>query len=188
MTGNNSKLGFTLAEILVTVGIFAITVIISSGIFINVNNLQQQAASMERLQNEGRYVLEKIGKEIRGRELDYSQLVFSSTGLVDSLVFKKDEFGEVLELDFNKNSKSILFTLDGEMGRNSAQLNSSDVLVDKALFLVNPQDDPYSLFSTSTPFAQPRVTILLSLKNKNMPERYQRSLDLQTTFSSKVYR
>lgn len=193
MIGNNFKTlkarpGFSLAEMLVSVGVFALAVMLSSAVFLNVNGLQQQTAGMERLQNDGRYVLERLGKEIRGRELDYSRLFFSAGGVSSRLVFKKDEYDEILEIFFDEQEKKLFFSLDGPDGFRQAQINSDDVIVAGASFIVTPQNDPFDWFATSTPSAQPRVTILLQLQNKVIGEKYRRQLNLQTTFSSKVYR
>lgn len=189
MIGNNSKTaisaenskrpaaGFTLVEVLVTIGIFAITLVIVSGIFININNLQQQTAAFERLQNDGRYVLEKIGKEIRGRELDYGSMDLSGGGVASELVFKPDEYGQVLSIAFNETGQSLLFDLAGQ----SADINSNDVIIEKAAFIVMPATDPYVT-------EQPRVMVSLVLKNRDLPAAKQKTLRLQTTFSSKTYR
>ena len=182
--------GFTLAEMLVTVGVFAITMTVSSSIFINVNNLQQQTANMAKLQNEGRYILEKISKEIRGRELDYAQINLDSvTGLTDTLVFKPDEFGETYTVYYNTNNKSInVQTYTEVAGIKTAILSSEEITVDKMQFRISPTTDPYDISVSSSPLEQSRVTIMMEIKNANTMERYQKKLLLQTTISSKNYR
>ncbi|MFA6526036.1 MAG: prepilin-type N-terminal cleavage/methylation domain-containing protein [Candidatus Buchananbacteria bacterium] len=184
--------GFTLAEMLVTVGIFAITMAISSSIFINVNNLQQQTASMAKLQNEGRYVMEKMSKEIRGRELDYDAMAADlnvTTGVTKKLVFKTDEFGDAYEIYFDTDRIKVKISNVSEV--KIADLTAFEIIVDNLEFIVSPAQDPYEAFSLipSAPiFEQPRVTIMLVIKNRNVPEKYKRTLLLQTTISSKVYR
>lgn len=184
----NSKRGFTLAEMLVTVGVFAITMAISSSIFINVNNLQLQTANMSKLQNEGRYVLEKIGKEIRGRELDYSQLSLLD-GFTDRLVFKPDEFGQTYRIYFNYDGQAVMIETSDADGLKNAQLSSSEVSVDKMQFRVSPLKDPYDVLAVDdTPLEQSRVTIIMTLKNIATMEKFRKTLFLQTTISSKNYR
>jgi prepilin-type N-terminal cleavage/methylation domain-containing protein len=171
---NNS--GFTLVEMLVTVGVFAITVAVSSVVFLNVNNLQQQTANLASLQNEGRYILEKMAKEIRSRELDYVETNPDEFGLTSALVFKPDESMDVISIGFDSGSQLIRLYQNGQSG----PINSDQVSVESAKFLVTP--------TLSLPEQQSRVTILLVLKNKNVQTRYQKTLTLQTTISSRVYR
>lgn len=184
-----NKLGFTLIEVLVTVAVFVITMTVSSSIFINVNNLQQQTANMAKLQNEGRYVMEKMSKEIRGRELDYDAMntaINNTTGETDTLIFKPDEFGEIYEIFFDLASNSIKIKINNS--DQGVELNSSEITVEKMQFIITPISDPYADSADITLAAQPRVTIMIVIKNKNVPEKYQKTLHLQTTISSKIYR
>lgn len=190
MIGNNLKnnqRGFSLAEMLVTVGVFTIALVIISAVFVNINKLQQNTANLEQLQNEGRYVMEKISKEIRGRELDYSALSIND-GVSQSLVFKEDEYGEVLSIEFDNSNKSIKIASAKDEQSIVNDLSSDSVIVEDAKFFLSPASDPYSVLATSTLQIHPRVTIFLKLKNKEKNPEYQKQLNLQTTISSKVYR
>ena len=174
---------------LMAVAVFAIVMSVSSSIFINVNSLQQQTANMAGLQNEGRYVLEKISKEIRGRELDYSQTIISATGMAEILVFKKDEFGQAYKIYFDPAGQAVMIeTDDGVNGASIAPLNSSGVAVTKLIFKISPSSDPYDVSVAAPPLEQPRVTILMQIMNRNVPDKYIKTLLLQTTISSKVYK
>lgn len=179
----NSR-GFTLVEMLVTVGVFAIVSVVTSSIFINVNNLQQQTGNLQRLQNEGRYLLEKMAKEIRGRELSYGSVGFANGGLTSSLDFKVDELGDSMSIRFDNENKKILISVN----EVEETLNSDQVEIKDLKFKVSPQSDPYSQAATSSEAMQPRVTIYMKISNKGVPERYLKNLELQTTISSKVYK
>ncbi len=181
--------GFSLAEMLVAVGIFTIAILVSSSVFINVNSLQQQTANMAKLQNEGRYLMEKMGKEIRGRELDYGQTILSSAGLADALVFKPDEYGETYKLFFDSVSQSIkIETKNSDTVARDAALSKDEIIVENLFFKVAPLVDPYSVLeSVNPPLEQPRVTIVMTIKNRGVIERFQKTLHLQTTVSSKIY-
>jgi len=176
--------GFTLIEMLITIGVFAIVLMVVSSIFININNLQQNTGNLQRLQNEGRYILEKIAKEVRSRELDYQSMNFSSGGLTEQLNFKPDELGDSMSIVFNKDTNNIFITVNNV----SETLNSYSVKIENLQFRVFPDYDPFSLMSTSSEVFQPRVTIYLKLSNKNVPEKYLKNLELQTTISSKIYK
>jgi prepilin-type N-terminal cleavage/methylation domain-containing protein len=186
MIGNNlikNNQGFSLVEMLVTVGVFSITLVVVSAVFININKLQQNTANLEKLQNEGRYVVEKIAKEIRGREIDYGSLILSEEGLTDILVFKEDEFGEVLSIQFDSSGEVLKIANGAEV----ANLSSDDVVVESAKFFLSPINDPYDLSVSSIPQGHPRVMMLLKIKNKDVSLEYEKHLNLQTTISSKIY-
>ncbi len=188
MIGNNQwrqQRGFTLAEMIVTVGVFAIALSIASVVILSVNKLQQNTANLEKLQNEGRYLMEKMAKEVRGRALDYSQLSSDLDGVASTLVFKQDELGETLAISYLPDDQAIRLTSAQDGRTNSANLNSEEVLVTSAKFIVNPLLDPAT---ESTPLEQPRVTILLTLKNRDGRAEFQKQLTLQTTISSNIYR
>ena len=184
MKTTKDQKGFTLAEVLVTVGIFAIVSMVSSSIFINVNNLQQQSGNLQRLQNEGRYLLEKIAKEIRGRELDYRSTILFEGGMTQELIDKEDEFGEVMNIVFDGSNQAINLGINGLV----EQLNSDQVIIESLQFRVNPTSDPYDASGEVISSFQPRVTVYLRIKNKEVPEKYLKKLNLQTTISSKVYK
>lgn len=189
MAINLDNRGFSLAEMLVAVGVFAVTMAISSSIFINVNNLQQQTANLAQLQNEGRYVLEKISKEIRGREIDYGGLELDAEGFTAALPFKEDEFGEAMRLYFDATEGRFMMESASVAGGNrTAALSSDDVKVERLTFKIAPATDPFDEFSGTAPTQQPRVTIRLEISNRAAPERFRKSLVLQTTISSKIYR
>ncbi len=191
MLKNNlkSNFGFTLVETLVALSVFAIASVIISGIFINASNLQQHTASFQRLQNEARYMMEKMAREIRAREIDYSQIALDANNMTAQLVFKKDEANKVVGL--NRLGADLLYIeIDG--GTVSAPLNANDVEVVSVWFRIYPGKDPFLINSATNSYynnIQPRVTILLKIKNRTgkVAEKYQEELSVQTAISSKSY-
>lgn len=185
--------GFTLVEALVAIAVFAIASVIISSIFINVNNLQQNTASFQRLQNDGRYIVEKLAREIRGRELILPD-PFTQNPL-SQLAFKKDENGDFVYVCFDEGAKALKYyiTRDSSEGEadclaHGANLNADDVLVEKAVFYISPTAED-SWGQEPKENLQPRVTILLVLKNSaSINIKYQKELTFQTTISSKVYK
>jgi len=182
--------GFTLVEILVAISIFAIVSVIVSAIFLNANHLQQNTANYQRLQNDGRYVIEKLAREIRSREIQYPV----GDSFTDQLRFEKDENGDSLSVFANpavrdgKTINSLVYSVyhDGESVPENDFLNSSDVEISSVSFFVSPfvANDWGSVPNTKI---QPRVTILLKIKNVAVNPKYVKELTLQTTVSSKVY-
>lgn len=172
-----NNLGLSLVEVLVTITVFSIAISVSSTVFLSVGNLQRETAELKNLQNEGRYLMEKMVREIRAREIDYESLEFidpEDEKMTNELIFQPDEQEEVYQISFNENNKSIFITIDGE----SAQLNSDQVEVVELKFYVYP-------FGANI---QPGATILLKLKNKAEGRGADFVLTLQTSVSSRVYR
>lgn len=175
------KRGFTLAEVVVAMGIFSIASLVISAVYLNANNLHQHTVSFQRLQNEGRYIMEKMVREIRGREIDYTTVaIFQPQDHID---FLGDEADMVVSVLYDSDSSSLVYTVDGV----SANLNAEDIEVVNVKFYVVPSvasewgSDPVTN-------SQPRVTIFLKIKNKAFNPEFEREILLQTTVSSKVYK
>lgn len=190
----HNRRGFTLVEVVVAMSIFSILTVVVSGIFVNVSNLHRQTANLQRLQNDGRYMIEKIAREIRSREVDYP---------VDNpnpcLFFKADELDTVLminHIDTNADNinDAVSYNIDptvttctNESSGNSALLNASDVEVRKLEFIVSPlSDDVWNQEPVYN--IQSRVTVLLTISNRDSNPKHRQEVTLQTTISSKLYK
>ena len=173
--------GFSLAEVVVAIGIFSIASVIISTVYLNANDLHQHTVSYQRLQNDGRYIIEKMAREIRAREIKYP------TGGVtlpqNHIEFLKDEIGNEVSIEWvNQN---LVYMVSGQ----SANLNADDVLVtDLKFYIIPTQADQWGIDPTTN--KQPRVVISLKLKNTNTNTnpKYQKEITIQTTISSKVYK
>ncbi len=173
--------GFTLVEILMATAIFAIASLIICGIFINASNLQSQVSNYQKLQNDGRYIIEKIAKELRAKDVI---LIYPSDNPTSTLSFYTDEAGNNISIYFDSSTQSLIY----KKNTDSAPLNSSDILVKRAKFFIYPTLDPFNTNSASTtPDIQPRITLLLDIANISTP-KYQKELIIQTTISSRIYK
>jgi hypothetical protein len=106
-------------------------------------------------------------------------------GLSTGLVFKKDEFGDVYGITYDTVGQDIVIhnLSDGE--DQQAVMNAQTAEITDVKFIVRPINDPAG---PAGGLEQPRVTILMSLTNAEAPVRYKKTLKLQTTISSKIYR
>lgn len=181
MINIQNKKGFTLVEILVATSIFAVTSVIVCGIFINASNLQKQVSNYQKLQNDGRYIIEKVAKELRFRDV---RLIYPSDNPTSTLAFWPDELENEVRIYFDPSAKTLNYEKNGQ----SAELNSKDVEVRNVRFFIYPVLDPFNINSaSSTPDIQPRITLLLDIANKNDAPKYTKELILQTTISSRNY-
>ncbi|MFA6919174.1 MAG: prepilin-type N-terminal cleavage/methylation domain-containing protein [Patescibacteria group bacterium] len=182
MKNNNNTKGFTLVEILMATAIFSILSVTICGIFINASNLQVQISNYQKLQNDGRYITEKIAKELRSKDV---VLPYPANNPTSSISFWPDEAGNKVRIYFDSSTGSLIYEKNGQ----GAELNSLDVKVANVDFFVYPVQDPFNInVASATPDIQPRITLLLEIVNKNTAPKYKKRLILQTTISSREYK
>lgn len=171
---------FSLAEVVVAIGIFSIASVIISSVYLNASNLHQHTASYQKLQNDGRYIIEKIAREIRAREIKYPVDTIQPQ---DRLDFLSDELGNEVSIYQSVSGNNLEYKVNSD----TANLNADDVEVVSVKFYIIPNiEDVYN--TNPTVNKQPRITILLQLKNKNINPKFQKEIFIQTTISSRIYK
>lgn len=178
--GKKTQLGFTLAEVVVALGIFSIASVVISAVYLNANNLHQHTANFQRLQNDGRYLVEKIAREIRAREIKYP---LEANQPQDHIEFLKDELGQEVSIARSADNKNLEYRISGQ----AANLNADDVeITDVKFYIIPSEEDKWNTEPISN--KQPRVVIVLRLKNKDVNPKFQKEIAIQTTISSKIYK
>ena len=164
MKSKNQKNGFTLVEMLIAVTVFSVAAVIIGAIFINSVSIEQRTANYQKLQSNGRYILEKIAKEARGREI---KLKYPAENPADGIEFLPDEFNEIVYINATSTNGLNDFKYCSFFNDNldCDNLNSRDVNIEYARFYVFPT----------------------KLKNRDAG-KYTQELILQTTISSKTYK
>jgi prepilin-type N-terminal cleavage/methylation domain-containing protein len=155
--------GFTLIEALVATSLFVVTVVASTGVYLNTLAIHRRTDATRKASENARYVTEYLSKEIRNGMINYSNAVASpcsttistasrTLGLVNrdgiSLCFYLGDANGVLS-----TTGPNLWMVKGSLG--PYKINSADVKINNLLFYVAPISDPYAVGST----VQPRVTI-----------------------------
>ena len=160
MIGSNFKrqAGFTLVELIVAVGVFAAVVVAVSTIFTSVVNSQRKNVNNEEVLDNARFVLENMARAIRQSMITVPAVGGSASGIT-----------------INHPIKGVIaYSLDnGHIKENTVDLTSDSVFVDNLTFTVSgnsPSDG-----------VQPRVTISISLRNKNQKPGTDTNINLQTT-------
>lgn len=165
MNKNNS--GFTLIEMLVTVFVFSILMTIAGSIFVQSLDVQRRAFAIQALEENGRFSLELMAREIRFSEVkttDTNCPANPSTTL--SLVHPVNG-----DIQYSLRGTIISRTVDGV----DQVLTSNEVEVTNLNFCVFGQTEGDSV--------QPRVTISMSLM---AGDREPQVIDLQTTITSRL--
>ncbi|MDO8668681.1 MAG: prepilin-type N-terminal cleavage/methylation domain-containing protein [Candidatus Buchananbacteria bacterium] len=174
------RFGFSLAEVVVVIGIFAIASVIIAAVYFNANNLHRNTANYQRLQNDGRYMVEKIAREIRAREIEYP---IEQTQPQDYIQFLKDELGNNVSITKSTSGNNLEYSVNGL----AANLNADDVeVIDAKFYIIPTQEDKWNTEPITN--SQLRVIIFLKLKNKSINPAFQKEITIQTTISSRVYK
>lgn len=118
MTGNRlPRNGFTLAETLVTLGIFMMVVVAISNIYLLYNRAQRQTLTREKMVAEASILLDELARQVRTREIIYyGQFDYDGPGTNASantqLYFKDGDGGPDLPTTFISGSEIELALLD----------------------------------------------------------------------------
>ncbi len=185
-----SQKGFTLIESLVATAIFVVVIAVGTGVFLTISRAQQKAVSVSETQQDARFALEAMVKEVRMGTIDYQYYtdndIILSKGITqlaiqgsdkNYLVFRKGD-GNQLEVAINPSYQ--------KSPGNFQAMTRTDVIVEKLTFFINPIYNPYQ---SGVEKRQPRVTILLQAKVEDKKDPAKTSvIDLETTVTSRVYK
>ncbi len=157
---NKNSAGFTLIELLVAMTIFSLVAVTAVEIFLTSLSATRKIFNQQSILDSGRYVLETISKELRMSEINTA-----SGGPYTSINIK--------------NSK----------GQNLNYSFGQDCVIDQCLTpsKVDMSGYFYVQKSGGALFMPPRVTIVMTLSNKNAQAGEQSVVHLQTTVSSREY-
>jgi type II secretory pathway pseudopilin PulG len=179
---NHKRKGFTLLEMILSIGIFTVVVITSISITLAISNAQLKAANIQAIQDNIRFSLELITKEMRtGTNYQLTSICAppgSEISFLDS-----SEVPRVYFLDsFSKTIMRAKQTItpadcDGSSGKvasfTSEEINVASLLFDLRGAAPGPAD------------GQPRVTISLGVLSKDAKLGTDTSMNLQTTVAQR---
>jgi prepilin-type N-terminal cleavage/methylation domain-containing protein len=173
--------GFTLIEVLVAMAIFLVVITVAVGIFTSTQGGTQMIFGMRNVQDNGRYILESMSKEIRmgsvlsvanagGGTILYGSLSDGENGPYESLTIKNSS-GNNISYVFDNVNKRIT--------RSNNRVSSSKVEVTGGFYIYKA--------GGSVGVFPARVTVSLKIKNVAAKVSQQVQLNLQSTVSSRQY-
>lgn len=168
-TRNSVQSGFTLVEVVVAVFVFLTAIIIASGTFVSAISLQRRALNMKKVEENGRFILEMMAREIRFANPIYAPDRFFSS---EDFNFEHPVNGQVEYSLRDKKARRYAVTQGAD-----TFISSPDVEVTRMLFYISG--------NTANDDKQPRVTIILSLRAGGS-SREAATIDLQTTVTQRV--
>lgn len=171
----NSWNGFTLLEMLISIGIFSVVVIATIGITLSVTQAQIKAANIQVIQDNIRFSLELMTKEMRTG----TNFVISGycTLVPDAEISFEGNSGN--RAYFLDSSTNTIMRLKQKIASASdclvaSALTSEEISVDNLKFLLSGQ-------AIGPTDGQPKITITISLTSKSPKFQLESSMNLQTT-------
>lgn len=161
MTGNKkSKGGFTITELIVAVAVFALVITAAVSLLTMAVRTQRRALAIQDVQDNGRYLMGFIAKEVRMSEIN------NSDGQATVLSITHPDSGDI----------SYSFT-GTQITRNGDTINSDEVEVEGKFYVDGraPGGDD----------EQARVTIVMKVKTTGAKTEERTEADLQTTLSQR---
>ncbi len=170
------KSGFTIIELVISIGIFSVIVVAAISITISVMNGQLKAADIQAIQDNIRFSLELITKEMR------TGSGYNLTGICGALgteITFTTSAGQTMVYYLDPATNSIMRIKGSSTCSNARQFTADEVVVEKLNFLlrgngIGPND------------GQPVVTIIMQVRSKNAKFQNQSSMNLQTTITQRL--
>ncbi len=163
------KNGFTLMELIVAIFVFSTLFSIAGGSFVSALSLQRRALNIKKVEENGRFVLELMARELRVANPITSVDVSCPAGS-SNISFVHPVNGDI---EYFRTGSEVIRKVQGV----DTIISNPDVEVYRLTFCIsgNTVDDD----------TQPRITIILGLKSGGtMVEAV--TIDLQTTVSQRV--
>ena len=188
-----NKLGFSLLEIIVAVGIFGVIIILATGVFQRVIESQRSAIAAQNTQESVRFALEVMSKEMRSAkkrtadndcdkyELSGNYKVYNTDGV--GLFFRNKYDYCVYYFIENDTNNIPRLKIIRENGSDDywGYITPDEVIISNLKFLID--DDAFDAFHAT----QPKVTIRMDVEAIDQDNRYKQPFKIQTTVSARFY-
>lgn len=169
--------GFSLIEIIIAISIFIMVLTVATTAFVNNSSYQKRITALQDAENNARYILEVMAREIRlARDIDNGQ---RSIALGDNdFSFKnyKDDAVIYCSSDAGGNCVSGGDYLARMAGGAGQVLNTSSVRIKNLNFITNNFAD--------SPARQKIITIFFTAESANNPDI---KIDIQTSVTARIY-
>ncbi len=205
LSKSNSQQGFTLMETVIVLFIFTLASLLIAEIFINVQRAQRRTKDLQVVLTEARYLLDVLTREIRGKEINYTDYINSYKQVPVPVNAKNTPFKLIDESDKRKEFRvgtsqectdvadgysysvpCLQLSTDGSVWHN---ITTTRLAIGKLDFYINPLTNPYPDDVTmDTADIQPKVTIVLNVYSANLKAAERVLFYLQTTTTARYYK
>ncbi|MBI2645354.1 type II secretion system protein [Candidatus Uhrbacteria bacterium] len=205
--------GFTLVEMVITIFLFSLLIVIVSDVFSRAQQAQRRTVALQRLQDDMRFFINKISSSIRSGSVTYAWYVQPQHEAVASdgntlLALTTFDGKKVLVrrgADTNIPAPTLcndadqgapcMLLMSEDDGATWHRASSQDIHIDRLMFFIAPQKDPFPLEEQSDGSldyganAQPKVTVSVRASSRVSGLRGKApSMTLQTTVSTREYK
>lgn len=164
------KNGFTLIELIVATFIFSILMMLAGGSIVSALNLQRQALNIKKVEENGKFILELMTRELRvANPINTPDNTCSGSG-VFVINFQHPVNGTI---EYSLNGSQVQRRVNGV----DTIISNPDIEVTRLIFCITG--------NTINDDKQPRVTIILGLKSGGSAAQAA-TIDLETTVSQRV--
>ena len=176
---DSERQGFTLIEAIVSTAVFAFLISSVLGVYMATLQLDKKSKAFRVTTQNARFISEYINKEVTNGSVNYGGTNNTSTL---SLINQNNETetiqlsGDNLTLSKIINSSSV-----------STNLNSDQVKITKAAFLLNPASNPFTPAKNVN--IQPSITVILELTSDIGGSRVtdMSKINIQNTYTVRNY-
>lgn len=169
-----SEAGYSLIELMVAIGVFAIVVTVMSGSFAISLRGQGKSATMQNVGDNVRYAMEVMAKEIRmGTIKTTAGYVLNSSSDIQFRSNMPNRNGAIIRFYLDNVTHQIMFDDDISDALPSEPITSANIAVSALTFDV----------SGASSDSQPRITIVMQAASVGTVADIETHMDIQTTIS-----
>jgi len=162
--------GFTLIELVVAAFVFSILTMVAGGSFVSALNLQRRALNIKKVEENGRFVLELMTRELRVANPVNTPNTSCPTSPTNTISFQHPVNGAIEYSLSNGQIRRRVNSVD-------TTISNPDVEATRLVFCISG--------NTVSDDRQPKVTVILSLKSGGSVVQAA-TIDLQATVSQRV--
>lgn len=212
------KGGFTFVEVILVVTIFSIAIVAVSDLFMRAQRTQRVTAVLQRLQDDGRFVLQRLTNEIRSGSIDFdcygpqapcgeilnsvngnatlgiknasgtTYIIRAARGVGSTECIDSQSTPCLLISDDRGITWTSLTSRGVKLARRNIDANTQIPLVS---FFLSPDKDPFIFDEAQNQYLsnkQPTVTVAFTLASAVEGRREDVRLSLQTTIATREYK
>src|SRR3989344_344014 len=171
-----SPRGFTLLEMMISTGIFAVVIIIAVGAMLSLNQAQVKAGNIQNIQDNIRFTLESMTKEFM-TGVNFNSAACGFDGCTEINFVRQDGISAGYCLDSGAVKRFVSPVTCTSPG--SSSITSSAVLVSKLYFYVTGKEP-------GPADGQPRITITIESRSVNPTLQFNTALNMETTVTARL--